>query len=189
MTEMKPSATWSPDQCAAHEFLSELRTRISTQPLPYQYGTEARALESLWEVFAQARAAMRANPGCIEFSNAVTQVLNVDLRPLTAKWHRGYVEGRLNARDGGDEFRGDLAEAQENLRAFARTLHKLAYGTDVADALTPPVMPPAELDACFQDVAFGVARTSLIPDNHRCDQRERSAGRAGPSNPSSRPGA
>ena len=73
MTEMKPSATWSPDQCAAHEFLSELRTRISTQPLPYQYGTEARALESLWEVFAQARAAMRANPGCIEFSNAVTR--------------------------------------------------------------------------------------------------------------------
>ena len=164
MTEMKPSATWSPDQCAAHEFLSELRTRISTQPLPYQYGTEARALESLWEVFAQARAAMRANPGCIEFSNAVTQVLNVDLRPLTAKWHRAYLEGRLNARDGGDEFRGDLAEAQEKLRAFARTLHKLAYGTDVADALTPPVMPPAELDACFEDVAFGVARTSLIPD-------------------------
>jgi hypothetical protein len=164
MTETNPPATWSPDQSAAHEFLSELRTRISTQPLPYQYGVEARALESLGEVFAQARAAMTKYPGCAEFSDAVTRMLNVDLRPLTAKWHRAYLEGRLNARDGADEFRGDLAEAQEKLRAFARTLHKLAYGTDVEDALVPPVMPPAELDACFQDVAFGIPHTSLIPD-------------------------
>jgi hypothetical protein len=36
------------DQAAAHDLLCELRTRISTQPLPYQYGVEARALESLW---------------------------------------------------------------------------------------------------------------------------------------------
>lgn len=27
----------TPDQAAAHDFLSELRTRITTQPLPYQY--------------------------------------------------------------------------------------------------------------------------------------------------------
>ena len=57
----------SPDQYAAHEFLSELRTRISTQPVPYQYGVEARVLESLWALFGQARAAMtklRAVCGC-----------------------------------------------------------------------------------------------------------------------------
>src|SRR4051794_40059355 len=54
----------TPDQAAAHEFLSELRTRISTQPLPYQHGVESRALESLWEVFAHARTAMKNHPGC-----------------------------------------------------------------------------------------------------------------------------
>jgi hypothetical protein len=119
MPEPKPAATPTPDQCAAHEFLSELRTRISTQPLPYQYGAEARALKSLWEVFAQARAAMKKYPGCAEFADAVTQILNKDLRPVTAKWHRAYVEGRLSARDGADEFRGDLAEVQQKLRALA----------------------------------------------------------------------
>lgn len=33
----------TPDQKAAHQFLTELRTRITTQPLPYQFGVEARA--------------------------------------------------------------------------------------------------------------------------------------------------
>ena len=62
MSEAK-SPKLTPDQAAAHEFLSELRTRISTQPLPYQYGVEARALESLWEVFGQARTAMKKSSG------------------------------------------------------------------------------------------------------------------------------
>src|SRR4051794_29342736 len=31
----------TPDQLAAHDLLSELRTRISTQRLPYQYGVES----------------------------------------------------------------------------------------------------------------------------------------------------
>ena len=110
----KPSPS---DQKAAHAFLSELRTRITTQPLPYQYGVEARALESLWEVFAQAREAMKKHPGCEAFAREVTEALNVDLRPMTAKWHRAHSEGRLASRDGGNEFRSDLADVQEKLRA------------------------------------------------------------------------
>src|SRR5271169_3221964 len=88
-----------PDKAAAHEFLAELRTRITTQPLPYQYGVETRALESLWEVFGQAREAMKKYPGCEQFATAVTKMLNVDLRPVTAKWHRAHEEGRLDSRD------------------------------------------------------------------------------------------
>src|SRR5262249_8691029 len=74
----KPKPT--PDQAAAHEFLSELRTRISTQLLPYQYGVETRALESLWEVFGHARAAMKNHPGCAKFAQRTTEMLNRDLR-------------------------------------------------------------------------------------------------------------
>src|SRR3954464_11491512 len=151
MTEMKPSATWSPDQCAAHEFLSELRTRISTQPLPYQYGVESRALESLWEVFAHARSAMKNHPGCEVFARETTRMLNCDLRPVTAKWHRAYSEGRLKSRDGANEFRADLQAVQDKLRAFARELHELAYGEPGEDEPTPMPLDRAALDACFSD--------------------------------------
>src|SRR5215470_11198480 len=106
----------TPDQAAAHDFLSELRTRITTQPLPYQYGVEAKALESLWQVFGQAREAMKNHPGCKKFAQNVTTMLNVDLRPVTAKWDRAHSEGRLNSRDGADEFRADLEAVQIKLR-------------------------------------------------------------------------
>ena len=92
----------TPDQTAAQQFLTELRTRISTQPLPYQYGVEARALTSMWEVFAQARDAIKSNPGCEKFADRTTEVLNVVVRPLTAKWHRAFEEARLNGRDGAE---------------------------------------------------------------------------------------
>lgn len=66
MTLLTPSPT--PDQAAAHEFLVDLRTRITTQPLPYQYGIEMRALESVREVFGLARTAMKNHPGCEKFA-------------------------------------------------------------------------------------------------------------------------
>src|SRR5215813_12749955 len=102
----------SPDQLAAHDLLCELRTRIAIQPLPYQYGVEAQALESLWGLFDHARTAMKRNPGSKQFSDSVSYLLNIELRPMTAKWHRAYQEGRLNSRDGADEFRGDLEVIQ-----------------------------------------------------------------------------
>src|SRR5216683_4431086 len=125
---MKPSderLTLTPDQTAAHQFLTELRTRISTQPLPYQLGVEARALESMWEVFGQARDAIKKNAGCEKFAARATEVLNLVVRPLTAKWHRALKEGRLNARDGADEFRGELEGVQGKLRTFAEELHTM----------------------------------------------------------------
>lgn len=147
--------TTTPDQAAAHQFLTELRTRISTQPLPYQFGVEARALESMWEVFGEAREAIKKNAGCEEFAARATEVLNVVVRPLTAKWHRALEEGRLNGRDGADEFRGELQGVQQKLRAFANELHVMAYGTPHTDALTPNVMTDADMQALFQSLPFG----------------------------------
>lgn len=145
----------TPDMAAAHQFLTELRTRIATQPLPYQHGDEARALESMWEVFGQARTAMKENPGCKKFAASTTAVLNVVLRPFTAKWHRAAKEGRLAGRDGADEFRGDLQAVQTSLRRFAAELHQTAYGESYQDALTPDAMPDAEVAALFEDLAYG----------------------------------
>ena len=156
--------TPTPDQSAAHQFLSELRTRITTQPLPYQYGVEARALESAWEVFGQAREAMKKNPGCKEFAASATDMLNMQLRPFTAKWHRAYVEGRLDSTDGGNEFREDLAVVQAALREFAKDMQAMAYGQPVfEDRLTPAAISESELDECFKPMYFGIPLAFAFP--------------------------
>ena len=153
----------TPDEAAAHEFLSELRTRIATQPLPYQYGVESSALKSLRDVFDQARQAMKKYPGCHEFARAATRMLNVDLRPFTAKWHRADAEGRLASRDGADEFRGELATVQEKLRAFAEKLQQMAYGTSIPDELSPEVVPDAKRDELFANLRFGIGARYDLP--------------------------
>jgi hypothetical protein len=154
----------TPDAAAAHELLSELRTRISTQPLAYLDGVEARALESLWEVFEQARSAMKNHPGCVNFAKRTTEMLNIDLRPLTAKWHLAHVEGRLNSRDGGNEFREDLAAAQIKLRQFAIELHKMAYGRPWSDDLTPLPMTEDAVADSLADLPFGIPKNELIAE-------------------------
>ena len=146
----------SPDQSAAHELLSELRTRIATQQLPYQHGAEARALESLWEIFALARKAMKDHPGCEQFARTTTRMLNVDLRPVTAKWHRAHQMGLLNSRDGANEFRADLARVQIKLSSFCRELQQMAYGNSDPDDPTPPVLQAEEIEQCFEPVRFGL---------------------------------
>ncbi|MGE7471986.1 patatin-like phospholipase family protein [Bosea sp. NPDC003192] len=153
----------TPDQNAAHDFLAELRTRISVQPLPYQAGIEASALESLWQLFAYAREAIQKYPGCSSFAHDVADMLNVNVRPVTAKWHRAHAEGRLNSRDGADEFRQDLAELRKVLRKFAEHLHYLAYSSELADQPTPPVMSEHELDRCFDPMPFGIAADRFVP--------------------------
>jgi hypothetical protein len=133
------------DQQAAHYFLSELRTRIATQTLPYQH-----------EVFALARDAMKQHPGCEVFARETTQMLNVILRPVTGKWQRAKEQGRLQSRDGGDAFRADLADVQVKLRAFAAQLGKMAYGAETADSIVPPPLSAAELAACLAPIPFGI---------------------------------
>jgi hypothetical protein len=152
----------NPDQRAAHELLCELRTRIATQPLPYQHGVEARALESLFEIFQFARQAMKSNPGCAHFARITTTMLNVNLRPITAKWHRAYKAGLLNSRDGANDFRADFAAVRPHLAAFAEELQKLAYGEAQPDDLTPAVIKEDELAKCLSPLQFGIDETDDI---------------------------
>lgn len=152
-----------PDHLAAHDLLSDLRTRIATQPLPYQHGVEARALESLQEVFALARKAMKDHPGCERFARLTTTMLNVDLRPITAKWHRAHEAGLLDSKDGASEFRADLAAVRPKLVAFSESLQEMAYGTRVPDAVTPAVLDEKEIDRCFEPVPFGIGAAATIP--------------------------
>lgn len=161
------NAKHSPNQVAAHQLLSELRTRIATQPLPYQLGVDSRALESLWEIFGLARKAMKDNPGCEEFARITTRMLNVELRPVTAKWHRAHVEGRLKSRDGANDFRVDLEAIRGRLRDFAGDLHQMAYGFQAADDDTPPVMTQAMVTELCRDLQFGIPLQNGLIDSAR----------------------
>ena len=168
--ELKPT----PDQLAAQQLLAELRTRISTQRLPYQHGRATRALESMWEVFVQARDAIKKNPGCEKFADLTTHMLNLVVRPLTAKWDQAYAEGRLNGHDGSDQFRGDLLRVQEKLREFAAELHQMAYRRPHTDALTPLAISLHEIDNLFRPLAFGftahVPKISGVSEDIRKDE-------------------
>jgi hypothetical protein len=148
--------TTTPDAQAAHYLLSELRTRIAMQPLPYQYGIESRALESLWEVFGIARQAMKNYPGCKTFAQITTDMLNVDMRPVTAKWHRAHKSGLLDSKDGANEFRIDLAKLQEKLVVFSGQLQEMAYGEKSTDKVCPPVLSEHEIQECFTPINFGI---------------------------------
>lgn len=157
-----PEARRDPNKLAAHQFLTELRTRIATQSLPYQYGVDARALESLWEIFGEARKAMKDNPGCAEFARVTTRMLNVELRPVTAKWHRAQTEGRLDSRDGANDFRVDLATLRVRLREFAGELQEMAYDSRAEDEDTPSAMPPPAVEALFGDLRNGIPKQNNL---------------------------
>lgn len=146
----------TPDQLAAHSLLSELRTRIAVQPLPYQYGIETRALESLWEIFGLARNVMKAFPACKDFSQITTDMLNTDLRPVTAKWHRAHQAGILDSKDGANEFRIDLNTLRLRLIDFCEQLQLMAYGEICKDKITPPVVSFEDLEKCFTPIEFGI---------------------------------
>jgi hypothetical protein len=110
-------------------------------------------------------------------------MLNVDLRPVTAKWHRSHEAGLLNSRDGANEFRADLAAVRTKLAAFSQTLQLMAYGTSVPDEVTPPVISHAEIGQCFEAVKFGIdadtsGRITNVEDINRSEETEVPARRA-----------
>ena len=115
------------DRNAAHVFLNELRSRIATQALPYSHGDEATALESLYKLFGRAREIIEENKQCKTFADETLKVLNEDLRPFTAEWHRRSLAGELKTRDGGVEFRQQLVDVQAALRGLAKKLYRIAY--------------------------------------------------------------
>jgi hypothetical protein len=145
------------DRIAAHQLLCELRTRIATQPLPYQHGVETHALQSLREIFNCARGAMKENPGCAVFARRATEILNTVLRPITAKWDRALVEGRLASKDGADEMREDLEAARLRLQDFSEELQSMAYGASTKDVEAPPALSKDELTRCLRPLPFGIA--------------------------------
>lgn len=132
-TEPHPFANkeWQPadaDKSAAWELYTEMRTRITTQPLAFRHGDEESALTSVYNIFGLTRDVIKKHPGCTHFAVLAVHVLNVHIRPFTANWHRIKVAGRLSSSDTCHLFRRELEQLQGKLRLFMRLLGHLAEG-------------------------------------------------------------
>ncbi len=132
-----------------------LRSTIATRSLPYQHGTEERALGSLVDLFKEARKIMAKHPDA-GLAARISAMLNETLRPFTARWHRLSANGGFNSRDGGDAFRGELSRLQKDLEPFAREFHLMAYDSEWQDKDTPPAIEPEELESILTPLPYGI---------------------------------
>jgi hypothetical protein len=125
------SRVWSlssADHVVAHALHVELISRITTQPLGYNEGSEVSALKSVHSLFAIARELTTKSLEAYTFETIVWHVLNTFVRPFTAKWHLVADTGELRALDSSDVFRAELATLQKQLVLFDAVLAKLGNG-------------------------------------------------------------
>ena len=120
---------------------------------------------------------MKAYPGCKDFSRITTKMLNTELRPITAKWHRAHQAGILDSKDGANEFRIDLSRLRINMIKFCEQLQLMAYGEIHPDENTPEVIDDIELQDCFTPIEFGIPSNAAgkIPNFQDINASEASA--------------
>jgi hypothetical protein len=116
---------WNPedgDRSAAALMHTQIVSRIATQELGYQDGSEQAALESLFTLFGKTRDICDRFPPCRHFEALAWEVLNSKVRPFTARWHKESQLGSLFALDATDEFRAQLTTLQSTLRRLDQFL-------------------------------------------------------------------
>ena len=130
-------ADWQPrdkDKDAAWELYVELLTRITTQPLPDEYGDEETALESVHKLFELTREVIKRHGRlCNEFTKIAIVILNQKIRPFTAKWHKSVVDGSFEREDAKKEFRAELKDLQGVLRIYTKMLADMAGVEDLTE--------------------------------------------------------
>lgn len=120
------------DQDAAWELHIELLTRIITQPLSNESGSEQAALDSIYSLFPTTRELLRRHGrAATKFSMLAIPVLNQIIRPFTAKWHRESLNGAFENEEKCLEFRSQLSFLQEDLSNYSRLLADIAGVEDL----------------------------------------------------------
>jgi len=119
---------WTPgdaDKDAAWDLYVELLTRISTQPLPKEFGVEKAAPDS--------ETLKRHGRAAVSFSRIAITVLNQIVRPFTAKWHRLASLNAFEDQEQCEMFRNELDELQAQLRHYTQLLADLASVEDLTE--------------------------------------------------------
>jgi hypothetical protein len=158
-TESFGQQPWNPsaeDREAAWILYTEIRTRIATQSLHYRSGDEETALDSLYKLFDITRKTIEDNgPQSRQVAAIAIHVLNTHIRPLTAKWHKKKIAGRLLNDDDRREFRRELGVVQQRLTQFCRLLASIAEGDAFqGDTVVTSVKPPLVAAAPGADIPF-----------------------------------
>lgn len=136
-----------PDRQALAWMLRELESRVATRALSGRAGIEERALTSVYELFPGTRAFLTDRaPEAIWASDILWWMLNRDVRPFTAHWHRYSASGHLQDGDQAERFRRELVVLQKGLRvwaAFLRTAlgHASPQGLPSLPEKTPLGLP------------------------------------------------
>ncbi|MBF0235236.1 MAG: hypothetical protein HQK65_19710 [Desulfamplus sp.] len=126
--EWKPQAA---DKDAAWELYVELLTRVTTQALEPEEGTEEAALSSIHSLFKTTREVLKHHGReCVEFSKVAVIILNQVVRPFTSKWHQRIENGTLND-EACQEFRANLLVLQERLISYTHMLSEIAGVEDI----------------------------------------------------------
>jgi hypothetical protein len=149
---------WQPsdaDRAAAWDLYTELRTRVTTQPLHYRAGDEEAALDSLFKLFGLTRDLLhKYQRQCSHFAILSVFMLNGVLRPFTARWHKVKGTGRLANEDGRRDFRHALILLQQKLIPFQRLLGQLAEDENFKEkSETPEIAPYATVFSLGNDIA------------------------------------
>lgn len=162
MQPMSRADSTTTDAKVAWQLCIELTTRITTQPLPLLHGDEATALDSVANFFKDARKTIASHPGCHESARITLNVLNHQVRPFTAKWHRRKEIGRLRSTDECLKFRAELQSIQQVLRELAQELAAIAgmQCPQIADGLQPP-LPSTE------PLRYGIPSQDQINETER----------------------
>ncbi len=127
---------WSPkdaDKDAAWELYIELLTRVTTQALAPDKGTEEAALESVQSIFKTTREVLKHHGrDCIQFSKIAIVIINQIVRPFTSKWHSLFEREGMNDSKR-LEFRQDLEDLQHKLISYTHMLSEIAGVEDITE--------------------------------------------------------
>ncbi len=127
---------WKPqekDKEAAWDMYVELLTRITTQPLPDEHGSEISALESIHKLFDITRTILKSHGrGCNEFAKLAIIILNQIIRPFTSKWHKLSQENAFDDPNHCSTFRQELKTIQNNLLTYTKMLADIADVEDLS---------------------------------------------------------
>ena len=86
------------------------------------------------EIFGLTRTTLKEHGRKAEnFTRVAIIVLNQVIRPFTARWHRLREGGAFSDPVKCAEFRAELAELQEKLRAYTKILSDLADVEDMTE--------------------------------------------------------
>lgn len=160
ITEDKLKELTDRNKDAAWAMYVEMLTRVTTQPLPAEYGDERTALSNVYSLFSTTRDILREyGRESPEFSKLAVVILNQKIRPFTTKWHRPSLERIFEDATACDEFRKDLAACQVILRGYMQALAHLAGVEDITDISGEENIMSEETNETFNEVAWKVAAT------------------------------